>query len=155
MSIFSHGPWIEIQERAKADVHQSTLFENLKRTALLAKAIGTVTNYSNYLNCRIEFAHSKKLVVFPVSIVDAALYFNHLSTSQFSASTIESIYCALKWVHDIAGISNPISSPFVTSIVDGVKRQKAKPVVKKSPITKEALIACCIKYEHCHEFPSP
>ena len=26
-----------------------------------------------------------------------------------------------------------------------------KPVVKKDPITKEALLACCNKYEHCND----
>ena len=96
MSIFSRGPWIEIQERAKADIHLSNLFEKLKRTVLSTKAIGTVTNYSNYLNRWIKFAHSKKLVVFSVSIVNAALYFIHLSTSQVAASTIESIYVCAK-----------------------------------------------------------
>ena len=78
MSIFSHGPWIEIQQRAKPDAHLSTLFEKLKGTVLSAKAIGTVTKYSNYLNRWIEFAQSKNVLAFPVSVVDAALYFKLL-----------------------------------------------------------------------------
>ena len=73
--------------------------------------------------------------MFPVSVVDAALYFSHLTTSQVSASVIESTYCALKWAHDFAGVPNPMSSAFVNTMVEGVKRQNAKATSKKSPIT--------------------
>ena len=80
--------------------------------------------------------------MFPFSVVNAALYFRHLATSQVSASVIESSYCALKWAHDFAGVSNPMSSTFVKNMVKGAKRQNTKPATKKSPISKEALTAC-------------
>ena len=91
--------------------------------------------------------------MFPVSVVGAALFFSHLATSQVSASVIESSYCALKWAHDFAGVPNPMSSTFVKNMVEGAKRQNAKPTSKKSPILKEAFTACCIKYEHSDELP--
>jgi len=53
----------------------------------------------------------------------------------------------LKWVHDIAGVANPMINPFVKNIVEGTKRQHARPVVKKTPIFSESLKACCLKYE--------
>ena len=95
----------------------------------------TVVNYTSSLNRYVKFANNNKLVVFPVSVVDAALYFSHLATSQVSASVIESTYCALKWAHDFAGVPNPMSSAFVNTMVEGVKRQNAKATSKKSPIT--------------------
>ena len=91
--------------------------------------------------------------MFPVSAVDAALYFSHLATSRVSASVIESSYCALKWAHDFAGVSNPMSSTFVKNMAEGAKRQNAKPTSKKSPISKEALTVSCSKHEHSDELP--
>jgi hypothetical protein len=65
------------------------LFEALKQTALSSKACGTVVNYTSSLNRWIKFARDNNLVVFPVTVVDVALYFSYLSTSQVSASVIE------------------------------------------------------------------
>ena len=144
---------MELQDRVKSNAQLTTLFENLKQTVFAAKASGTVNTYCRSLNRWIEFAKAKQLVVFPISVVDAALYFSHLSTCQVSASVIETNYCALKWVHEVAGVPNPMSNLFVKNIVEGAKRQNAKPVVKKDPITKEALLACCNKYEHCNDLP--
>ena len=131
------------------------MFENLKQTVFAAKASysGTVNTYCCSLNRWIEFAKAKQLVVFPILVVDAALYFSHLSTCQVSASVIETNHCALKWVHEVAEVTNPMSNLFVKNIVEGAKRQNAKPVVKKDPITKEVLLACCNTYEHCNDLP--
>ena len=85
------------------EVTSVELFKGLQQTALSSKACGTV-------------------VVLPVSVVDAALYFSHLATSQVSASVIESSYCALKWAHDFAGVPNLMSSTFVKNIVEEAKR---------------------------------
>ena len=133
------------------EVTSVELFNGLQQTALSSKACGTVVNYTSSLNRWVKFANTNKLVVFPVSVVDAALYFSHLATSQVSASVTESSYCALKWAHDFAGVPNPMSSTFVKNMVEGAKRQNAKPTSKKSPISKEALTACCIKHEHSDE----
>lgn len=124
------------------------MFEALKQTVFSSKACGTVVNYTSSLNRWIKFARDNNLILFPVTVVDAALYFSYLSTSQVSASVIETCFSALKWVHDIAGVSNPMVSPFVRNVVEGAKRQNAKPVAKKSPISPEALTACCTEYDH-------
>ena len=129
------------------------LFKGLQQTALSSKACGTVVNYTSSLNRWVKFANTNKLVVFPVSVVGAALYFSHLALSQVSASVIESSYRSLKWARDFAGVPNPMSSTFVKNMVEGAKRQNAKPTSKKSPISKEALTACCIKHEHSDEMP--
>ena len=77
LNIFSQGPWKEIQDRLKSnntDVTYIHLFKELQRTALSSKACGTVVNYTSSLNRWVKFASDHKLVVFPVSIVDVALF---------------------------------------------------------------------------------
>ena len=81
------------------------------------------------------------------------MFFSHLTSIGVSASVIETIYSALKWVHDIAGVANPMTNPFVKTVVEGAKRETAKPAVKKTPISKDVLTACCQKYASCNELP--
>ena len=149
MNLFKQGIWAEIQEKASSSgsAHLVHLADVLKRTTLAAKASGTVINYSNSLKRWIEFSRDKNLVPFPATVVDIALFFSHLTSIRVSASVIETIYSALKWVHDIAGVANPMT------VVEGVKRDNAKPVVKKTPISKDVLTACCEKYATCNELP--
>lgn len=71
----------------------------LKQTTLAPKACGTVVNYSNSLKRSIEFSKDNKLIPFPATVVDIALFFSHLSSIGTSASVIEASYSALKWVH--------------------------------------------------------
>ena len=81
------------------------------------------------------------------------MFFSHFTSIGVSASVIETVYSALKWVHDIAGVVNPMTNPFVKTVVEGAKRENAKPVVKKMPISKDVLMACCEKYATCNELP--
>ena len=150
MNLFSQGIWAEIQEQATSSgsAHLIRLADVLKRTILAAKASRTVVNYSNSLKRWIE------LVPFPATVVDIALFFSHLTSIGVSASVIETVYSALKWVHDIAGVANPMTNPFVKTVVEGAKRENAKPVVKKMPISKDVLTACCEKYATCNELPN-
>ena len=55
-------------------------------------------------------------------------------------------------MHDIAGVANPMTNPTKT-VVEGAKRTNAKPIVKKTPISKDVLKACCEKYATCNELP--
>lgn len=155
LNLFSQGIWAEIQEQATSSgsAHLIHLAGVLKRTTLAAKASGTVVNYSNSLKHWIEFSKDRNLVPFPATVVDVALFFSHLTSIGVSASVIETIYSALKWVHDIAGVTNPMTNPFVKTVVEGAKRANAKPVVKKTPISKDVLKACCEKYATCNELP--
>ena len=155
LNLFSQGIWVEIQEQATSSrsAHVIHLADVLKQTVLAAKASGTVVNYSNSLKRWIEFSKDRNLVPFPATVVDVALFFSHLASIGVSASVIETLYSVLKWVHDIAGVANPMTNPFVRTVVEGAKRENAKPVVKKTPISKDALKACCKKYATCNELP--
>ena len=82
LNIFSQGPWKEIQDRLKSshgEVTSVELFKGLQQTALSSKACGTVVNYTSSLYRWVKFVNTNKLVVFPVSVVDAALFFSHLA----------------------------------------------------------------------------
>ena len=106
LNLFDQGLWKELQDRTRSghrNIHLTRLFEVLKETGLSSKACGTVVNYTSSLNRWIKFARDNNLVVFPVTIVDVALYFSYLSTSQVSASVIKTSFCALKWIHNIVG----------------------------------------------------
>ena len=54
---------------------------------------------------------------------------------QVLASVIESSYCALKWAHDFAGVLNPMSRTFDKNMVEGAKRQNAKPTLTSLQFT--------------------
>ena len=155
MNLFNQGIWAEIQEQATStgNVHLLHLAEVLKRTVLAAKASGTIINYSNSLKHWIEFTKEKNLVPFPAKVVDIALFFSYLTSIRVSASVIETSYSALKWVHDIVGVSNPLSNPFIKTVVEGAKRENAKPVVNKTPISMDVLTACCEKYAASNKLP--
>lgn len=155
LNFFNHRYWTKLQEQAQfsGDAGLTRLVDVLKKTAFLSKADGTVVNYTNSLKRWAELAKSKSLVVFPASVVDIALFISHLSVTYASASVIETSYCALKWVIEIAGVVNPMSNSFIKNIVEWVKRQHAKPVTKKTPIFSEVLEACCLKYDTCNDLP--
>ena len=148
LNLFNQGIWVDIQEQATSSgsAHLADLVDVMKRTALASKANGTIVNYTNSLKRWLEFSKEKGLKPFPATVVDIALFFSHLTFNGVSASVIETIYSALKWVHDIGGVFNPLINPFIKNIVEGAKRENAKPVVKKTPISREALTACCEKF---------
>jgi hypothetical protein len=46
-------------------------------------------------------------------------------------------------------VPNPTENKFRQNSVEGAKREHAKPVSKKAPITSKALEECCIKRQGC------
>ena len=51
------------------------------------------------------------------------------------------------------GVTNPMINPFVKTVVEGAKRANAKPVIKKTTISKDVLKACSEKYATCNKLP--
>ena len=100
MNLFSQGVWGEIQEQATSSggAHLICSADVLKRTILAAKVSGTIVNYSNSLKHWIEFSKDRNLEPFPTTVVDIALFFSHLTSVRVSASVIETVCSALKWV---------------------------------------------------------
>ncbi|CAB4027397.1 Hypothetical predicted protein, partial [Paramuricea clavata] len=61
------------------------------------------------------------------------------------------IVSLIKWAHDMAGVPNPMGNKFLQNVAEGAKREHAKPVSKKTPITSKVLEECCM-LEHCYCF---
>lgn len=148
LNVFEQGFWKDLQQQALS-LGEPSLLAVLKKTALLSKADGTVVNYTYNLRRWVEFARVKGLHVFPASVIDVSLFIAHLSTTCKSSSVIQSSYCALKWVHDLAGVPNPMGNTFLKSLIEGAKREHAKPVSKKAPISSDALEECCLAHQSC------
>ena len=131
LNVFEQGFWKDLQQQALS-LGEPSFLAVLKKTALLSEADGTVVNYTYNLRRWVEFARVKGLHVFPASVIDVSLFIAHLSTTCKSSSVIQSSYCALKWVHDLAGVPNPMGNTFLKNLIEGAKREHAKPVSKKS-----------------------
>ena len=54
---------------------------------------------------------------------------------------VEEAHNAVNWVHNIAGLETPASDGIVRSVVEGVRKVYARPVVKKEPVTIDNLRA--------------
>ena len=127
---------------------EPSLLAVLKKTALHSKADGNVVNYTYNIIRWVEFARFKGLNVFPASVIDVSLFIAYLSATYKSSSVIQS-NCALKWVHDLAGVPNPMGNTFLKSLIEGAKREHAKPVSKKAPVSSDALEECSLAHQSC------
>ena len=73
--------------------------------------------------------------VFPVESVYLALYLQYLGDTTGSRSAVEEAVYAISWIHHMAGLPSPSDSPFIQTVLAGLRRSLAKPTVKKEPIT--------------------
>ena len=146
--MFDQGIWRELRPKTLSS-GETHLFELLKKTALHANAEGTVTKYTSSLGRWIEFARVNSFNVFPASVIDVSLFISHLSATYKSSTGVQSSYCALKWVHEIAGVHNPMENKFLQNLVE-VPKESMLNQSPKTPVSSEALEACCIKYQGCN-----
>lgn len=112
---------------------------------MVVKVSGIVVNYSNFFKCWIE------LVFFFVIVVDIVLFFSYLIFIGVLVFVIEIVYFVLKWVYDIVCVVNLMINLFVKIVVEGVKCENVKLVVKKMFIFKDVFMVCCEKYVICNE----
>ena len=70
-----------------------------------------------------------------------ALYLQHLAEQSKSKAAVEEACNASSWIYSSAGLTPPLSDPFVKAMLEGLQQSLAKPVVKKEPITVETLEA--------------
>ena len=77
----------------------------------------------------------------PVESKYLALYLQYIGDTVRSKSAVEEAVHAIAWIHSIAGLSPPTCSPFVTVVVEGLRRSLARPIIKKTPFNTEMLAA--------------
>lgn len=58
-----------------------------------------------------------------------------------SKSAVEEAVHAIAWIHSIAGVPSLTCSPFVSIMLEGLRRSLARPIIKKTPFSTEMLAA--------------
>ena len=92
--MFDQGIWKILKHKASSS-GEARLFESFKKTALHAKADGTVTSYTSNLRRWIELAGAKSFNVFPASVIDASLFISHLSDAYTNHNQLSNQVIAL------------------------------------------------------------
>ena len=87
------------------------------------------------------FAVERSMACLPADRLQFTLYLERLARETSSVSAVEEVFNAVNWVHSIAGLEPPSSDGVVRSVMEGVRRMYARPVVKKEPITIKDLRA--------------
>ena len=88
-----------------------------------------------------SFAANRHAPYLPADNLLFASYLEQLAKATRSVSAVEEAYNSANWVHDIAGLQSLAGYAIVKSVVEGVWRMYAKPVIKKEPVTVEDLRA--------------
>ena len=134
-----HGVWPLFEQLEDPELQE--LARHLPSTVLHSKANATAKKYLGAIRRWKQWASSHKLKPFPVASNRLALYLQHLGETVQSKSAVEEIVHAIAWLHDAAGIPSPTANPFVTVVVEGLRKTLAKPVIKKAPFDMEILTA--------------
>ena len=105
-----------------------------------SREASTQTTYIGAFNRFAKWAKSLYNVsVLPASKETVSVYLLGLAQERKSISSINQSIYALSWIHHISGFENPTANFMVQTILDGIKRIHAAPVIKKLPITSEIL----------------
>ena len=137
LDITSQGSWRLLDELEDPELR--ALASKLPNTILHSRADSTVKKYLGAYRRWKAWAVSHKLDPIPVKPHHLALYLQHLAELSKSKAAVEEACNALSWIHSSAGLTPPLVDPFVKATLEGLQRSLAKPVIKKEPITVEAL----------------
>ena len=88
----------------------------------------------------------EEVVCFPSDELSVALYLEFLVQRSFPYSALESACYGINWAHNLYGFSSPCDSKLVRNVLEAAKREVAKPVVKKDPVTPEMISSICNRF---------
>ena len=131
------GVWQLLQDIDDPELRK--LAHSLPMTVLRSRATGSTRKYLGAFRRWKAWAKGHALPVFPAQGHHVALYLQHLAKSLESKSAAEEAVNALGWVHSLAGVQPPSSSPFMRATLQGIQRMLAKPVQKKERIMSQML----------------
>ena len=137
--IFKEGIWKDTA--AFGDPCLQDLTSRLQKSVLSARVPATTDVYHRAFKKWKIFASSKlKASFLPASPIDVAVYLQHLLESTKSTSSIDSACYAIKWAHEVAGMSTPTDGQVVSRVRDAAKRVlgPGRPN-RKEPLTIEVL----------------
>ena len=82
----------------------------------------------------------------PSDDLSVALYSEFLLQQSFPYSTPESACYGINWTHNLYGFPSPCGSKLVRNVLEAVKRELAKPAVKKESVTLEMISSICNRF---------
>ena len=123
------------------------LAEGLPLRAAKAKASSTTERYSRaFQKFREWSACFEEVVCLPSDELSVALYLEFLLQQSFPYSALESACYGINWAHNLYGFPSPCDSKLVRNVLEAAKRELAKPVVKKEPVTPEMISSICNRF---------
>ena len=126
LDVFQAGLWSE-RLQPMTDKLKS-LADSLPAFVLCSKATSSNVKYKNaWLNWKKWEKDNLGFNQFPVSPFLFCLYLREKVESCNSPAPIESAVYAVRWVHEIAGISSPTESSLVKQVLEASKRLLGKP----------------------------
>ena len=134
-----NGSWAILEDLKDPDLRQ--LAEALPGTVLQSRADSMTKKYLGTYKRWKQWVTEYKLPVFPATEHHIVLYLQHLAETTKSKAAAEEAVYALAWAHNMAGITSPTDSPFVKTTLEGLRKQLARPIQKKEPITVDMLRA--------------
>ena len=123
------GQWLALANHSKEQA------DSLLIIVLSSRAPTTVIKYQGAFARWKKFAAERHASSLPADALTVASYLEQLAKSTSSVSAVEEAYNSLNWMHDIAGLQSLAGDAIVKSVVEGIRRMFAKPVVKKEPLT--------------------
>ena len=115
--------------------------DKLPETVLKSRADSTTKKYLGAFRRWKQWALKHGAKSFPVDGKYLALYLQYIGETIGSKSAVEEAVHAIAWIHSAAGVNSPTSSPFITIILEGLRRSLARPVTKNTPFNIEMLAA--------------
>ena len=123
------------------------LAEGLPLCAAKAKAPSTTERFSRAFQKFREWSSCfEEVVCLPSDEMSVALYLEFLLQQSYPYSTLESACYGINWAHNLYGFSSPCDSKLVRTVLEAAKRELAKPVLKKEPVTPEMILSICNRF---------
>ena len=115
--------------------------------AAKAKAPSTTERYSRAFQKFREWSSCfEEVISLPSDEMSVALYLEFLLQQRYPYSTLESACYGISWAHNLYGLPSPCDSKLVRNMLEAAKRELAKPVLKKEPVTPEMILSICNKF---------
>ena len=135
---FCSGFWRD--QVTPGDRFTQGLTDRLKTSVLSFKAYSTSSQYHRAFSKWKEFAVCKLNETFFLLTFHVALYLQHLIEQAQSPSVINSAFCGIKWVHDMAGVPSPTDNSVVENVRSAAKRILGTAAVnRKEPISSDLI----------------
>ena len=113
---------------------------------LRSKSDNTTKSYFSAFQRWENFISGHGYSALPAQPIHVALYITHMLDNGSTYHSVNSAIYAIKWAHEVNGMSDPTKNSFVTALQEAARRTSAKKVVKKEQVSSDMLIKLCEKF---------